>query len=111
MDEEHPQLPQDSYGLSKVVNELTADMFHRRTGMQVVSCRLAIEADGLGAIALNLSSDDTSMDIPSKDLMTAQYPQVHDFRVPLGRYETLLNHDLAKQMLNWQPLHTWRNEV
>jgi nucleoside-diphosphate-sugar epimerase len=48
MDEQHPQLPQDSYGLSKVVNELTADMFHRRTGMQVVSCRLAIEADGLG---------------------------------------------------------------
>ncbi len=43
--------------------------------------------------------------------MTAQYPQVLDFRVPLDRYETLLSHDKAKQMLNWQPLHTWRNEV
>ncbi|MCL6627864.1 MAG: NAD(P)-dependent oxidoreductase, partial [Alicyclobacillus shizuokensis] len=40
VDEDHPQLPQDSYGLSKVVNEATADMFHRRSGMQVVSFRL-----------------------------------------------------------------------
>lgn len=40
MDEEHPQRPEDSYGLSKVVNEKTADMIHQRTGMQVVSFRL-----------------------------------------------------------------------
>ncbi|WP_281886326.1 NAD(P)-dependent oxidoreductase [Paenibacillus sp. YYML68] len=40
IDEDHPQLPEDSYGLSKVVNEVTAEAFHRRTGMQVVSFRL-----------------------------------------------------------------------
>lgn len=40
MDEEHPQFPQDSYGLSKIVNEQTAAMFHRQTGMQVVSFRV-----------------------------------------------------------------------
>ncbi|WP_409344416.1 NAD-dependent epimerase/dehydratase family protein [Paenibacillus sp. MBLB4367] len=40
VDEAHPQLPEDSYGLSKVVNELTGETFHRRTGMQVVSFRL-----------------------------------------------------------------------
>jgi nucleoside-diphosphate-sugar epimerase len=40
IDEEHPQLPEDSYGLSKVVNELTGETFHRRTGMQVISFRL-----------------------------------------------------------------------
>ncbi|WP_159881273.1 NAD-dependent epimerase/dehydratase family protein [Paenibacillus puerhi] len=40
VDEEHPQLPEDSYGLSKVVNEVTAEAFHRRTGMQVISFRL-----------------------------------------------------------------------
>lgn len=40
VDEEHPQLPEDSYGLSKVVNEATAAAFHRRTGMQVISLRL-----------------------------------------------------------------------
>ncbi|NDI35870.1 NAD-dependent epimerase/dehydratase family protein [Chengkuizengella sediminis] len=40
IDENHPQLPEDSYGLSKVVNELTAQAFNRRTGMQVISLRL-----------------------------------------------------------------------
>ncbi|MDQ0231683.1 NAD-dependent epimerase/dehydratase family protein [Metabacillus malikii] len=40
IDEEHPQLPEESYGLSKIVNEKTADMIHHRTGMQVVSLRL-----------------------------------------------------------------------
>ena len=40
VDEEHPQLPEDSYGLSKIVNEATADAFHRRTGMQIISLRL-----------------------------------------------------------------------
>ncbi|WP_199622006.1 NAD-dependent epimerase/dehydratase family protein [Paenibacillus alkalitolerans] len=40
VDEDHPQLPEDSYGLSKVVNEVTAEAFHRRTGMQVISFRL-----------------------------------------------------------------------
>lgn len=40
IDEDHPQLPQDAYGLSKIVNEATAETFHRKTGMQVVSFRL-----------------------------------------------------------------------
>lgn len=40
VDEAHPCLPEDSYGLSKIVNEATADTFHRRTGMQVISFRL-----------------------------------------------------------------------
>jgi nucleoside-diphosphate-sugar epimerase len=40
VDEEHPQLPEDSYCLSKVINEQTAEAFHRRTGMQIISFRL-----------------------------------------------------------------------
>lgn len=40
IDEAHPQLSEDSYGLSKIVNEVTAEAFHRRSGMQVVSFRL-----------------------------------------------------------------------
>jgi nucleoside-diphosphate-sugar epimerase len=42
VDEDHPQLPQECYGLSKVVNELTAEMFHRRNGMQVTSLRFSM---------------------------------------------------------------------
>lgn len=39
VDEAHPQIPQECYGLSKVVNEQTAEMFNRRDGMQVASMR------------------------------------------------------------------------
>jgi nucleoside-diphosphate-sugar epimerase len=42
VDEEHPQQPQECYGLSKVVNELTASMFDRRTGMQIISLRFSM---------------------------------------------------------------------
>ncbi|GHT78848.1 nucleoside-diphosphate-sugar epimerase [Spirochaetia bacterium] len=40
MDEEHPLLPEDSYSLSKICAEATADVIHNRTGMQIVSFRL-----------------------------------------------------------------------
>ena len=40
MDEAHPQMPEDTYGLSKVVNEVTAAMFHRRDGTQILSLRI-----------------------------------------------------------------------
>ncbi|WP_168121194.1 NAD(P)-dependent oxidoreductase [Paenibacillus sp. HB172176] len=152
VDEAHPQLPEDSYGLSKIVNEQTADMIHRRTGMQVVSfrlgnvipperyekfpefihhpeqrdrilwsyidtrdaaeaCRLAIEADGLGSVALNLAADDTSMAVKSRDLLSARYPDVTDFRAPLGGFESLLSNEKAKKLLGWQPKHAWRDYV
>ena len=152
VDEAHPQLPEDSYGLSKVVNEQTADMIYRRTGMQVVSfrlgnviapdayerfpefihdprqrdrilwsyidardaataCRLAIEADGLGSVALNLAADDTSMAVTSRELMTAQYPEVTDIRTPLDGFQSLLSTEKAKRLLNWQPVHHWRTYV
>lgn len=35
IDESHPQMPQEVYGLSKILNEKTGAMFQRRTGMQV----------------------------------------------------------------------------
>ncbi|MFB5190199.1 NAD-dependent epimerase/dehydratase family protein [Alicyclobacillus fastidiosus] len=152
MDEDHPQLPQDAYGLSKIVNELTADMFHRKSGMQIVSFRLgnvispdryqnfpsfihdanqrdrilwsyidtrdaatayrlAVEADGLGCIRLNIAADDTSMDIKSRDLMAAKYPEVTDFREPLDGFETLLSNRKAKEVLGWEPVHRWRDYV
>ncbi|MCF3650147.1 NAD-dependent epimerase/dehydratase family protein [Synoicihabitans lomoniglobus] len=40
IDEAHPQLPADTYGLTKVVNEATAAMFHRRDGTQILSYRI-----------------------------------------------------------------------
>jgi nucleoside-diphosphate-sugar epimerase len=40
MDEDHPLTPIDSYALSKILNERTAEMFNRKTGMQIVSLRI-----------------------------------------------------------------------
>lgn len=152
LDEAHPQRPEDSYGLSKVVNEATVDMFHRRTGHQIVSFRmgnvitpdmyrdfpgflhdpkeresilwsyidardaasayrLAVETGGLGVRHLNIAADETSMDIKSRDLMAASFPEVTDFRVPLTGYETLLANGAAKAVLGWRPVHRWRDHV
>ncbi|AQQ54900.1 NAD-dependent epimerase/dehydratase family protein [Planococcus lenghuensis] len=152
IDEEHPQLPEESYGLSKIVNEKTADTIYRRTGMQVVSFRLgnvispemyenfpgfihdpeqrkpilwsyidtrdaatayrlAVETDGLGSVALNIGADETSMDIESKELMERCFPSVTDFKKELTGFEPLLNNEKAKNLLNWEPVHKWRNYV
>jgi len=152
IDEAHPQEPEDSYGLSKIVNEQTADMFHRRCGMQVVSmrlgnvitperyaefpsfihkpeerdvilwsyidardaasaCRLAVEAEGLGSVALNVANDETSMDVKTRDLLAARYPNVTDIRAPLEGFETLLDSSKAKRLLGWEPRHCWRDYV
>ncbi|PLS02249.1 NAD-dependent epimerase/dehydratase family protein [Neobacillus cucumis] len=152
IDENHPQLPEESYGLSKIVNEKTADMIHRRTGMQVVSFRLgnvispemyknfpgfihdpeqrktilwsyidtrdaatayrlAIETDGLGSVALNIGADETSMDIESKQLMETCFPAVKDFREDLSGFAPLLSNEKAKKLLNWKPIHKWREYV
>lgn len=151
IDEEHPQLPEDSYGLSKIVNEQTAEAINRRTGMQVVSfrlgnvispemyenfpsfihdpaqrdrilwsyidtrdiasaCILAIEKEGLEAVALNLAADDTSMNVESRELMKIRYPNV-PIKESIKGYDTLLDSSKAKELLGWQPKHEWRNYV
>jgi nucleoside-diphosphate-sugar epimerase len=143
VDEAHPQLPEDSYGLSKVVNEVTAEAFHRRTGMQVISfrlgnilvpdsyaairaqfadtesrkrilwsyidardvasaCRLAIEKDGLGALALILAADDSSSDRSTQELVETHLPQVNDIRTPLDGRVSLLSNAKLKQVLGWE---------
>ena len=152
MDEDHPQLPEDPYGLSKIVGEEIARTISRRCKMQVVAlrignvitaakynnfpgfihdpkqrrgilwsyidardiasaCRLAVEANGLGFVAVNLAADDTSMDIKSSELMKQEFPEVTDIRAPLDNYHTLLSNEKAKKVLNWQPVHCWRDNI
>jgi len=40
LDEEHPTVPEDSYAMSKVVNEATARSFHARTGGDIYGLRI-----------------------------------------------------------------------
>lgn len=152
LDEEHLLLPEDPYGLSKVVGEKTAEAFHRRTGMQVIclrlgyvhtpemfrdypgfnkdprsrvrnlwnyidvrdaatACRLALETDIPGCTPLNIVADESCMDVKSRELMAAMFPEVKDIREPLKGYEGLMSNKKAKKLLNWQPIHTWRSNL
>lgn len=40
LDEDHPTLPEDSYAMSKVANEVTAKSFQRRSGIDIYGMRL-----------------------------------------------------------------------
>lgn len=40
IDEDHPLLPEDSYGLGKICGEQIAEAMHRRYGMQIISFRI-----------------------------------------------------------------------
>ena len=40
IDEKHPTIPQDSYAMSKVVNEVTARSFQERTGFDIYGLRI-----------------------------------------------------------------------
>lgn len=40
IDEEHPTLPEDCYGLGKILEEETARAIHRRNNMQIVALRI-----------------------------------------------------------------------
>ena len=40
IDEEHPTVPEDSYAMSKVVNEVTAKSFQRRSGIDIYGLRI-----------------------------------------------------------------------
>lgn len=152
VDEDHPLLPEDPYGLSKVCNEETAKAFNRRCGMQVVAfrfgnvidkeryltfpffindinarknllwnyidardaataCRLAIEKDGLGFVALNITEDITSMNIKTNALLKSQYPNITDIRGPIDEFQTVISNAKAKTVLGWQPIHNWRDNI
>jgi nucleoside-diphosphate-sugar epimerase len=40
VDEDHPTVPEDSYAMSKVANEVTARSFHARTGVDIYGLRI-----------------------------------------------------------------------
>ncbi len=59
VDEAHPLEVEDPYGLSKVINERTAEMFHRRAGMTIAALRFGwiISAAEARAEAAHFSTD------------------------------------------------------
>lgn len=153
VDEEHPLLNHDAYGLSKEVDERTGLMFHRRAGISVVAlrfhwvsapgqaleripkvnatlddpqtsrvlwgyidardaasiCRLALEAEGIGFEAFNVTAADTLAELPTEELLRTYAPSV-EIREPIPGFATPFSIAKAKRVLGWEPVHTWRDE-
>lgn len=74
------------------------------------SCRCGLEADVSGSANVIIAAADTIMNRPSAELMAEVFPDV-PIRKSLGEFETLLAIDLARELIGYQPAHSWRDEI
>lgn len=72
--------------------------------------RLALELDVPGSEQYIIAAADTVMDRSSKGLMDEVYPTV-EIRRDLAEFETLLSIDKAREVLGYEPDHTWRDHL
>jgi nucleoside-diphosphate-sugar epimerase len=72
------------------------------------ACRLGLEADITGAEVFIIAAADTCMTTKNADLMAAVFPEV-ELKGDIGDYKTLLSVDKARQMLGYEPKHSWRD--
>ena len=78
-----------------------------------LSCRLALEADAgtvQGNPAFIIAAADTVMNRPSAELLAEVFPGVKLTR-DVGEFGTLLAIDRAREVLGFNPEHSWRNHV
>ncbi len=74
-----------------------------------LSCRLALDAD-VGAEHFIVAAADTVMDRPSRELMAEVYPSVL-YQPTGGEFDSLLSIEKARQLLGYEPQHSWRDHV
>jgi nucleoside-diphosphate-sugar epimerase len=150
VDEEHPTVPEDSYAMSKVANEVTARSFQQRTGADVYGLRInnviepheyaemfppfledpslrrrnlfayidtrdlgqmvqrCLATDGLGYQVFNVANADMSVAATSQQVIDRFYDGV-EVRREMGRDETFFAIDKAREMLGFEPQHSWRD--
>ena len=72
--------------------------------------RLALELEVPGSEQYIIAAADTVMDRSSKGLMDEVYPTV-EIRKNLAEFETLLSIDKAREVLGYEPDHTWRDHL
>lgn len=78
-----------------------------------LSCRLALEADAgtvQGNPAFIIAAADTVMNRPSAELLAEVFPGVRLTR-DVGESGTLLAIDRAREVLGFEPEHSWRDHV
>jgi len=77
------------------------------------SCRLALEADPAqvkGSHAFIIAAADTVMNRPSAELLAEVFPGVKLIG-DVGEFGTLLAIDRAREVLGFEPAHSWRDHV
>jgi len=74
------------------------------------ACRNGLEATITGSQNFIIAAADTVMDRPSEDLLREIFPEV-ELRRQVGEFETLLANAKAREMLGFDPQHSWRDHV
>ncbi|HVG49065.1 MAG TPA: NAD(P)-dependent oxidoreductase [Rubellimicrobium sp.] len=77
----------------------------RDLGHMVDRC---LRTDGLGYQVFNVSNDDSSVGLPSAQVIERFYKGI-PVRQPLGEYETFYSSAKAKRLLGYAPRHGWRD--
>ena len=72
--------------------------------------KLCIEKDGLGFQVFNAGNDESSADLPTKELLKRYYPNVPVTR-EMGEYESLYSNKKIREVLGFKEEHSWRKNV
>ena len=73
-------------------------------------CRLGLEADVTGSQNVIIAAADTVMNRPSRDVLAEVFPDVPVTR-EIAEFGSLLATDRAKQVIGYEPGHSWRDEI
>lgn len=68
----------------------------------------AVEADHAGHEAVWATAEDTTVALPTAELVEAEYPDV-ETRTAFEGYESLVSGAKAKRLLGWEPRRSWRD--
>lgn len=74
------------------------------------ACRLGLEADVAGSNNVIIAAADTVMNRPSRELLAEVFPGV-PLTGEIPEFGTLLSVDRAKQVIGYEPAHSWRDEI
>ena len=72
------------------------------------ACLAWLQSDRPGFEAFNVAADDVCVPTPTQQLLAEHYPHITDLRGELGGETGLVSCAKLKQMLGWQPRHTWQ---
>jgi nucleoside-diphosphate-sugar epimerase len=74
------------------------------------ACVMAVESDGwTGHHRLFLNADDTMITVPTMEALRIVYPGV-PVREPLEGFRAPISTEVARRLIGWRPLHSWRDK-